>query len=150
MAFHLLRSFCADKSRHRAPGKRQHGWLKNNANLSQPPVDSFCLHSEDGFILMVLGGPNALNHYHVNETEVCSMLLRIIEVDEIRDVHIKEGGTFFLPTNTPHSPVRYSHAMVFTSHCVELGTRVQSLVKEWQNNEALRTGKTCIQVQDLE
>ena len=51
-----------------------HGWLKNNMNLLQPPVNNYCLHSGNDFILMVVGGPNARNDYHVNETEVCKIM----------------------------------------------------------------------------
>jgi 3-hydroxyanthranilate 3,4-dioxygenase len=82
---------------------------------------------------MVVGGPNERNDYHVNETEVFSlvncpivpililwymmqewfyqhrggMLLRVVDGEEFRDVRIEEGEMFLLPANTPHNPVRF-------------------------------------------
>lgn len=68
---------------------------------------------------MVVGGPNERNDYHVNETEVSghryatnlrlngqqewfyqhkgAMLLRVVDGEEFRDIHIGEGEMFLLP-----------------------------------------------------
>jgi 3-hydroxyanthranilate 3,4-dioxygenase len=37
-----------------------------------------------------------------------NMLLRIVEDDQFRDIHIKEGDSFLLPGNTPHNPIRFA------------------------------------------
>ena len=35
-------------------------------------------------------------------------MMRIVEEEKFRDVHIQEGDTFLLPANTPHNPVRFA------------------------------------------
>lgn len=45
-------------------------WLQDKGHLLQPPVNNFCLYSGKDFTVMVVGGPNERNDYHVNETEV--------------------------------------------------------------------------------
>ncbi|KUI69815.1 3-hydroxyanthranilate 3,4-dioxygenase 2 [Cytospora mali] len=94
-------------------------WLGQNENLLQPPVNNYCLFSGADFILMVVGGPNTRNDYHVNETEEWfyqlkgAMCLKVVEKDAdgneyFKDVEIKEGEMFLLPGHTPHNPVRFA------------------------------------------
>ncbi|KAJ7263118.1 3-hydroxyanthranilic acid dioxygenase [Mycena rebaudengoi] len=102
-------------------------WLKEKAHLLKPPVNNFCLYQGQDFVVMVVGGPNERNDYHVNETEEWffqhkgGMLLRTVDDGIFRDIHIKEGEMFLLPgtraagtecarlaANTPHNPVRFA------------------------------------------
>ncbi|KAI5803394.1 3-hydroxyanthranilic acid dioxygenase-domain-containing protein [Peziza echinospora] len=95
-------------------------WLKENGHLLQPPINNFCVYDK-GVTVMVVGGPNARNDYHINETPEWffqykgRMLLKVVEPageaggkGVFRDIYIDEGEMFLLPPNIPHNPVRFA------------------------------------------
>ncbi len=83
----------------------------------KPPVSNKYLYDGEDFFVMLIGGPNARNDFHVTNSEEFfhqlkgDIVVRVIEDDaqggtRIRDIVVREGETVFIPGNVPHSPTR--------------------------------------------
>ncbi len=87
-------------------------WVEENRHLLKPPVGNKYLYRGNDFFVMVVGGPNARNDFHITASEEYfyqvkgDVTVRIREDDKITDYRIHEGETFFIPPNVPHSPQR--------------------------------------------
>ncbi|SCV75004.1 BQ2448_8033 [Microbotryum intermedium] len=113
-------------------------WVEENGDRLKPPVNNYCLYDGGDVTVMVVGGPNARNDYHINETEEWfyqvkgAMTLKVVEGTTrsterhptpeglrayqvhggtMRDIEIGEGEMFLLPANTPHNPCRYANTV---------------------------------------
>jgi len=87
-------------------------WISENRDKLKPPVGNYCLWDNSGFLVMVIGGPNARTDYHINPGEELfyqvegDITVRIQENGQVRDVPIRQGEIFLLPPRVPHSPQR--------------------------------------------
>ncbi len=105
-------------------------WIEENRHLLKPPVGNKVVWKDGDFIVMVVGGPNSRKDYHYNETPEFfyqvegDMVLKVIEDNEPKDIHIKEGDIFLLPPKVPHSPQR--------------GANTVGLVIEYKRPEGMR------------
>lgn len=87
-------------------------WIDEHRHMLKPPVGNVQVWEDSEFIVMVVGGPNSRKDYHVNEGEEFfyqlegDIVVRIIDEGKPRDMLIKEGDIFLLPSNVPHSPQR--------------------------------------------
>tara|TARA_B110000967_G_C18893531_1_gene569020 strand:+ start:2290 stop:2814 length:525 start_codon:yes stop_codon:yes gene_type:complete len=87
-------------------------WIEENRALLKPPVGNKCVWNDGEFIVMVVGGPNNRKDYHYNETPEFfyqlegDIVLKIIDNGIAKDVHIREGDIYLLPSKVPHSPQR--------------------------------------------
>jgi 3-hydroxyanthranilate 3,4-dioxygenase len=87
-------------------------WINSIRPQLQPPVGNKLLHGDGQLKIMVVGGPNVREDYHIEEGEEIfmqlegSMVLKIIENNKPKDVVINEGELFVLPSRIPHSPQR--------------------------------------------
>jgi len=58
-------------------------WLTDHENMLLPPVNNFCLYRGEDYVIMVVGGPNERNDYHVNETEVRVVISDTNVIDDL-------------------------------------------------------------------
>src|SRR5262245_31158857 len=87
-------------------------WIEENRHLLKPPVGNGYLYRGKDFFVMVIAGPNARNDFHVVDSEEFfyqikgDVVVRTYEDGRIIEHRIREGDTFFIPANVPHSPQR--------------------------------------------
>lgn len=88
-------------------------WIEENRHYLKPPVCNKLVFEENGFFIMVVGGPNSRKDYHYDEGPEFfyqvegDMLLKTIQHQKIVEIPIKEGEIFLLPPKIPHSPQRF-------------------------------------------
>jgi 3-hydroxyanthranilate 3,4-dioxygenase len=87
-------------------------WVAENRHLMKPPVGNKYLYSGKDFFAMIIAGPNARNDFHMTNSEEFfiqlkgDIVVRIRDKEGVRDVPVRQGETFFVPPNVPHSPQR--------------------------------------------
>lgn len=87
-------------------------WIDDHRHLLKPPVGNKCVWDGGEYIVMVVGGPNARKDYHLNQTPEFfyqvegDIVLKVIDEGVPKDIHIREGEIYLLPSNIPHSPQR--------------------------------------------
>lgn len=88
-----------------------HRWIDEHRHLLKPPVGNKCIVDGD-FIIMIVGGPNARTDYHLDEGPEFfyqiegEMVLKVQDDGQPRDIPIRAGEMFYLPSRVPHSPQR--------------------------------------------
>ena len=92
-------------------------WIDEHRHLLEPPVCNQQVFHDSGFIVMVVGGPNARDDYHVDDGEEFfyqlegDMQLRTIQDGQRIEVTIAEGDIQLLPPRVPHSPQRFANTV---------------------------------------
>src|ERR1700736_6784555 len=87
-------------------------WIEENREKFKPPVSNRYLYDGRDFFVMVIKGPNARNDFHLVDYEEHfyqlkgDIKIRVREGQPIVDHIVREGETFFIPANVPHSPQR--------------------------------------------
>ena len=92
-------------------------WIDRHRDELKPPVCNRQVFDENDFIVMVVGGPNERDDYHVDEGPEFfyqlegEMCLRTIQDGERVDITIGEGEILLLPPRVPHSPQRFANTV---------------------------------------
>ena len=92
-------------------------WIDDNRHKLVPPVCNQVIFEDSDFIVMVVGGPNQRDDYHVNQQDEFfyqiegKMSLKIIDDKKPKTIDIEEGEIFMLPASVPHSPQRYKDSV---------------------------------------
>lgn len=87
-------------------------WIDEHRHLLKPPVGNKLVWQNTEFMVMVVGGPNSRDDFHVNQSEEFfyqlegDINLRVIDNGVIKDIPIRAGDIFLLPPRIPHSPQR--------------------------------------------
>jgi 3-hydroxyanthranilate 3,4-dioxygenase len=88
------------------------GWIDRHRHLLRPPVGNALIFRDTDFQVMVVGGPNSRNDYHIDPYEELfyqlegDIVVRVMEEGGPRDIAIRAGDIFLLPPHVPHSPQR--------------------------------------------
>ncbi|MDH3689477.1 MAG: 3-hydroxyanthranilate 3,4-dioxygenase [Gammaproteobacteria bacterium] len=89
-------------------------WIDDNRDKLKPPVGNAKIWEDGDMVAMVVGGPNQRTDYHDDPVEEFfyqiegNMILQIMEQpgEPHKDVPIREGEIFLLPSHVRHSPQR--------------------------------------------
>ncbi len=94
-----------------------HGWIERHRHLLRPPVGNKRVFEDGDFIIMVIGGPNTRQDYHVDPGQEFfyqlegDIVLRTMQEGRQIDLPIKQGEVLLLPATVPHSPQRPAHTV---------------------------------------
>lgn len=94
-------------------------WINDNRDELKPPVGNKVIWKDSKMMVMIIGGPNTRNDYHITPSPEFfhqlqgDMLLKLIdpETGERVDMPLKEGDVFMIPPNVPHRPVRKANTV---------------------------------------
>jgi len=156
-------------------------WIEENRHLLKPPVGNKMVWKDTEFLIMVVGGPNCRKDFHIDPGEEFfyqvegDIILRVMEGGKPRDIDIREGEIFLLPSLVPHSPQRPEntiglvierqrrdgekdalrwycercHHLLHEApfHLVDLSTQLKLLIENYYADEKLRTCAKCGDIQ---
>ena len=87
-------------------------WIDQNRQLLRPPIGNRRVFADGDFIIMVVGGPNLRQDYHVDPGQELffqlegDMVLKTMQAGRCIEVPVRQGEMLLLPPLMPHSPQR--------------------------------------------
>ncbi|MDP2345910.1 MAG: 3-hydroxyanthranilate 3,4-dioxygenase [Deltaproteobacteria bacterium] len=92
-------------------------FIDEHRHLLKPPVGNHEVYRDHELIVMIVGGPNSRTDYHVDPGEEFfyqiegDMTLKVVDDGVHKDVEIRQGHIFLLPSWVPHSPQRRANTV---------------------------------------
>lgn len=92
-------------------------WVENAKPTLKPPVGNRMMYDGAQFQIMIIGGPNQRDDFHVEKGEELfvqlegDMNLDVMQEGKRVAIPIKEMDLFVLPLMVPHSPQRYENTI---------------------------------------
>ncbi len=87
-------------------------WVDRHRRALEPPVGNKRVFEDGDFIIMVVGGPNSRQDFHVDAGQEFfyqlegDIVLRTVQDGRRVDLPIRQGEVLLLPPLMPHSPQR--------------------------------------------
>lgn len=109
-------------------------WIRDHAAEFKPPVSNKYLYRGQDFFVMIIGGPNARNDFHITDSEEFfyqiqgDVSVRTREEGRIVEHRIREGEVFFIPPRVPHSPQRGPNTLGLVVERVRPPTETEHIV----------------------
>ena len=92
-------------------------WIDEARPSLLPPVGNRMMYNGSQFQVMIIGGPNQRDDFHVEKGEELffqiegDMVLDVMQDGKRVNLPIKEGEIFVLPVDVPHSPQRWENTI---------------------------------------
>ena len=87
-------------------------WIEKHRKDLKPPIGNKIVWENAEFVVMMIGGPNSRKDFHIDPSPEFfhqiegDIIIRVIEKGKPKDIHVKEGEMFLLPSKIPHLPIR--------------------------------------------
>jgi 3-hydroxyanthranilate 3,4-dioxygenase len=130
-------------------------WIDRHRAVLKPPVGNKRVFRDSEFIIMVVGGPNARQDYHVDPAEEFfyqlegDMVLKTQQNGRLVDVPIRQGEILLLPPNVPHSPQRAANTVGLVIERERRSGELDGFQWYCQNCDSLLY-QEFVQLQDIE
>uniref|UniRef100_A0A1I7X0J0 3-hydroxyanthranilate 3,4-dioxygenase n=1 Tax=Heterorhabditis bacteriophora TaxID=37862 RepID=A0A1I7X0J0_HETBA len=128
-------------------------WIAENQKDFQPPVCNKCMFSDQLKVFFV-GGPNSRKDYHLEEGEeffyqkTGDMVLKVVEKGVKKDLCIKQGEIFLLPSRIEHSPQRFIDTIGFVVERSRMNTEFDC-VRYFVNDSNIRLFERWFHLTDV-
>jgi 3-hydroxyanthranilate 3,4-dioxygenase len=92
-------------------------WIDQHRQVLKPPVGNKRVFEDGDFIIMVIGGPNSRQDYHVDPGQEFfyqlegDIVLKTMQDGRPVDVPIRQGEVLLIPPELPHSPRRPANTL---------------------------------------